>query len=450
MANLNTTLRKLFNPSRSIPYWLLFILIATALIHSFLIDKHFACDGVVYFWEMLEKRDFVHHDWTRQYSLYITQWPVVIALKSGVNDLCFLNKLFSFGVFSVYLLSFSLCIYSLRGMEKTMLVWPLLSMAAFNLTTDYHLTGEFPVVMLLSWPILFLILRRHPTLTDLIILVLLLFTFTRIYQSAALIATVFIVLMVYQQFRLKSRRPRIWFVVLIFLCLAAQIIAVYSVVYPYSETNKDSFIKGLNLLIYNIPAVVAIGFTGLLFIGLITKKTWIILITLIPLLYYVSYILRYNQGTHISISFSSRTLSATFFPLLLVFSLVFYYRQIKLTPLPLLMVAVFIGVMVGSNIRFSNDWKVFREDFRSTLRQNTGFVPVEKTCLFNGGGYWNWTNPYLSLAWSEGCVQTIVLNDPPRRTFPFDPRRVLLLKEYLTYAPGFLEIDSTAHVCKNK
>jgi hypothetical protein len=431
-------------------YMLLFLVIAAALLNSFLIDKHFACDGVYYFWEMLEKKDFVHHEWARQYSLYITQWPAVLAIKAGVTDIRILNGLFITGVFSIYVITFLISQHALRGGNINLLIWPLLTMAGINLSTDYHLTGEFPVVMLLSWPILFLMLRERPTLTDQFLLVVLLFTFTRIYQSALTISPVFILLMLYQQYHLKKKRPFIWFLLFTALCLAAFLIAGYTSINSGSQTNKISFIRGFGLLFLNIPAMASVCFIILFFLWLTLQKRWIGALTLIPVFAFMAHTLLINKGTPIFISFSSRTLSASFFPLMMIFALTLHFRHAAMSRLQILFLSLFIIVMVSGNIWHSRDWSNYRSDFKSTLSQKLGFVPVEETRLKNPMCFWNWTSPYLSLAWSEGCVQTIVMNEQPIQNFPYNPHEILWLKRYVSYSPYFLQVDPAITLCNQK
>lgn len=450
MTDFYPAVQKIVDPCRAFMYWILFFLIAIALANSFLIDKHFATDGVYYFRDLLQNRDFVHHDWARQYSLYLTQWPVVLALRMGVKDILILNRLFALSVFSVYLFSFSLCNYAVRGGDKSILIWPLLSMLAFNLSTDYHLTGEFPVVMLISWPVLFLILKENLNNADRILLLLLLIAFTRIYQSALTISLIFILLLLYQHFYHKRKRPMTELLILIFLCLAAFLIAFYTTLNPSSESNKDSFIIGLRLMFYNIPAIVSVFFIALFFISLILNKKWFYPVPLIPVMAYFVYILCVHHGIKIYISFAARSMSATFFPILLLLSLIFYFRKLQLSRFTILIPTLFTIVIITGNIKFSRDWREYREEFKKTLRQNIGFVQVEQTNLMNDMCYWDWTSPYLSLVWSDGCVRSIVVNVSSRRYFPENPYKRLLLKDYLTYDPYFFAIDSSAVVCNKK
>ena len=279
-------------------------------------------------------------------------------------------------------------------------------------------------------------------------LFLLLVFYTRIYQSALAVAMILAGILLFQLFYLKQRRsPSAFipaFVILIFIFL----IGVETVIHPLSENNLSSFRTSFPFYRYNLPLLISLAFLLLFVSGLLLRRNLIVLFSLVPVFYAVYYILTSAHGISAGVSFMSRSVSLTVLPLMLLVSAIFYYRNTKLTKSAPVILILFVVVMVTVNIRFSSDWKAFKRDFTSVLCHNSGFVPLEKTELLNNSCQWSWPNPELSLAWSGGCVRTIVLNDTVYRKFPIDPRRQLLLKEYLKYSAVFLHIDSTATVCR--
>ena len=228
---------------KKIPFYLfLFSIISGTLFNSFLCDKHFSADGVDYFRRILEEKDFVHHDWARQYSLYITQWPVVLAVKLGIKNIPMLSLIFAFGIYSVYLISLLFCISALRKREKSLLLWPIASMVALNLSTDYHLSGEYPVVMLMAWPVLFYIIRQNRHWSDEIILWGFLIFFSRIYQSAVVISMIFLAVLLYQYFLTHEKHGLIKITIPVLLCLLIFLISLITIVFPHSQKNEISFL----------------------------------------------------------------------------------------------------------------------------------------------------------------------------------------------------------------
>jgi len=432
---------------KSSPYWLLFIVISISLFNSFLIDKHFSADGIHYFCQILEKKTFVHHDWSRQHALYITQWPVVLALQLGVKDIAVLNMLFATGIYSVYLLSFLLCNHALRGKDKTLLIWPLLSIVSLNLTTDYHLSGEFPVVMLMAWPILFFLLRTKMSRTDKVILFLLMIFYSRIYQSAMGISFIFFLLLLYQFFILRQKRNTYELYPLLILTLFIFFVSFESTIKPFSESNRFGFLSKMPLILFNKPLVASFAFLILISPGIIFRKKWLYFIALLPIFYLFYILFTEKHGPSAIISFASRSVSVTVLPMLLLMSLFFYYKNLRLTRLPILIMSLFILVMVAVNIQFSNDWRNFKKEYSLALESHSGIVSIKQTNLWRNPCKWEWTNPFLSIAWSNGCVRTIIINDEKLSKFPYDPHTRILWTEYLHYSPEFLKIDSSVSIC---
>ncbi len=428
-------------------YWFLFLLISAALVNSFLIDKHFSADGVYYFFQILQKRTFVHHDWARQYSLYLTQWPVVLALQLGVKDVIALNRLFALGIYSVYLISFLLCDIALCEDDKTMLIWPLLSMVALNFSTDYHLSGEYPVVMLLAWPILFYLIRNRLTTADRVILLLLMVLYSRIYQSAMAASVVFGGLLVYQNLFRKPGRPAVELYILLLLSALIFAIAWYTTIHPFSDANKTAFLDNLPLVLHNEPLCISMVFMVLFAFGSAFRKPWIYAASMLPLLFYLGTLFISAQGVPARISFASRSVSTFILPLFMLTALFLHYRGFRFDRIPLLIISLFIALMVAGNIRYSVDWLQYKEEYVAVLNSHSGFVPVEKTCLMKNPCQWGWTNPFLSLAWSDGCVHSIVMNQPSKNGFFKTPFRHLKWTNYLCYSKVFLAVDSTVRIC---
>ena len=139
---------------------LLFLFISLSLINSFYVDKHLSTDGVNRFCDILDNKDFTYWAWSRQFVSFLTEWPLVLAVKSGITDIPILLKWFAFGIYLPYLISFLICIYALRDENKTLLLFFLASMVAINLSSDYILAGEHHVMVNMSWQIIFILLRR--------------------------------------------------------------------------------------------------------------------------------------------------------------------------------------------------------------------------------------------------------------------------------------------------
>jgi hypothetical protein len=134
-------------------------------------------------------------------------------------------------------------------------------------------------------------------------------------------------------------------------------------------------------------------------------------------------------------------------PLMMIFSLVFSSYKLQLTKSASLIFSLYVLVMAAGTIHYSKGWNEFREKFIQVAENNTGFVPIEKTALANNSFGWQWNNAQLAIVWSSPCVKSIILNEPGLAWQPYNPRKKLILKDYVKYDPYFLSVDKDITVC---
>ena len=84
----------------------LFAVISGALWIGFAADTYFASDGSFYFSIILDNATFTGVAPSRAHAEYLTQWPLVLAVRSGVTDLETLEIFFGFGIWFPWILSF--------------------------------------------------------------------------------------------------------------------------------------------------------------------------------------------------------------------------------------------------------------------------------------------------------------------------------------------------------
>ena len=90
----------------------LFTVISAALWIGFSADTYFASDGSFYFAIILDNATFTNVAPSRAHAEYLTQWPLVLAVRSGVTDLYALEIFFGLGVWFPWILSFALSLYA--------------------------------------------------------------------------------------------------------------------------------------------------------------------------------------------------------------------------------------------------------------------------------------------------------------------------------------------------
>jgi hypothetical protein len=431
-------------------FTVLFIIISYALFNSFRLDKHLSADGINYFRIVLDTADFTAIAWSRQFANYLTQWGLVLAVKSGLKDISTLINIFAAGIYLPYVLCFGFCLWALRGDNKTLLIFPLSSMVAINLSSDYVLAGEHHVMVLLSWPILFFLLRRQPfTWADGFWASALLILFCRAYETATIPALIYAVGFSLRYRLSQDKQEKYISGLCLALCIAVLIIGLANAINARDPINRSSFVDGVGAVLENREAVVASTFIFLFTAGLLWRGSWLACLAAVPLLVYSYVVLSAEHGVSAYVSFSSRTLSLTLLPVLLTMTIVSWYYGIDINNrYNHAIFAAFILIMVMGNVRFSSDWSTFRQDVIETLRDKQGFIPIEHTHLQDNPYRWSWNNSQLGLVWSRECARAILLNPQDISWEPFNPRQTLVLKRYVEYHQLFESIDNDATICR--
>jgi hypothetical protein len=427
---------------------LLFLVVSCSLLNSFSIDKHFSANGVHMFVRILDEADVAHFDWSRTFARYLTQWPLIIAVKVGLTDMTTLSRCFATGIYFPYVLSFALCIYALRSESKTLLFFPLMSMVAINLPSDYILAGQHHVMVAMSWPILFFLLRRTGlTWRDGLLLWTSLILFSRLYETAVVPAVIFYFLCVVRLGTFRHKQEAILSGISLLLSLAVVVISVYFIADPLSARNEADFMTNMTRTLTNFGAVASGCFSMVFTAGVVLRKRVVIVSAAVPLLIYVLFRVFVNYHLSTLVSFASRSLSLTLLPVLLLCAIMVWYFKSELNKTNILIFTTFIVLMTAVNIYDSNDWRDFRAQVKQIVETQRGYVSIKDTVLRTNRNRWGWNNTEFGLVWSAPCVRAVLLNPSHIRWEPFDPRKELVLKKYLQYDAFFKTVDESISTC---
>jgi hypothetical protein len=437
----------------------LFLCLAAALLNAFRIDKHFSADGVHYFAAVLENGDFFRVDGARRFAEFLTQWPLVLAVRAGLTHVPTLSAVFALGLFLPSVLSFAASVYAVRGENSALLALPILALAAVSLPADYLLVGEHHVMVALTSPILLLILRRAPpTWWDGGLLGLALLAFSRSYPTSVVPAALFAVLLALRlprphAFAAEVAEPagrRAVFVRggALLLCLVTIAFGVVAVIDPRDPANRDSFRLALTIP-YHYPAVAGLAGAALLTLSAFALP-WRLaqracgIGAAAALVYGARSAWSVADGLTAHQSFSTRTLSLTLLPPLLLLAVAAHRRAPRLETAQRFLLAAVVCVAVLGNFLQASHWNHFRGEMKALLTTRHGFVPVETTTLYAHPCRWGWTSPSLSVVWSYPTVRAIIENRRGEPWTPFDPKRTLILKRYLRYDAAFSASESVA------
>lgn len=425
-----------------------FSIIILALSISIFFDKHLSADGAHYFALILETHTFTYIDWTRQYANYFSQLLLVIAVNSGINDIDILRTIFGMSVLLPYILVFLFSLFALRGEDKSVILFVLISMITINLTSDFILVGEHQALALLSWPILFFLLRRTLlTWWDALFLFGLMFLYTRLYATA-LVPAVFFIVIAFWRMRNTLLIPQkvYYFVAFVFATIAA-IISAYAILYPRSPGNKAGFSQVILQSICIPEVITSFIFLILFFCGWFFKRRILIWAAMIPVVIFIGYVISTKYVITAEQSFGNRSLVLTLLPFLLFMAIALHHKQVKADVTVYVAFMVFISIMAYDNFLSTVQWNHFRHQMLSVLHTRHGFVRMEDTPMNISPYKWSWTNSELSAIWSGGCVRTIVLNAENIGWEPGGPPQTFILKSYICYRDEFLMFDSSLCKC---
>ena len=433
---------------------------AFSFLVKIVVDKHLSLDGVNYFFHVLENTGFANIAWSRRYTEYLTEWPLVLCVWLGMTSIDYLTKIFGAGIFFPYVLSFCLCWWITNEEDRVYLFFPLASFVGFNLLSDYDLIADHHVLALMTWPIMLLLIKNRPlSIREGILLWALIFVYSRMYETAVVNALIMsLVLMV----RMVKFRLRLEYVIgavaLILLAVAAYISVIY-IVDPRSPTNRGAFLDSILVNQRNWEAIATSGFLSLFFLGWLITDRWLVLkdlvfvIALVPIVVYVlARIAHPEYAVTAYLSFSSRTLVGIVIPGLIIGCAVIGFLRATITSTGLVSFAIMFVTMIGFNLYDLRHWNEVRVEFAKLANSTEIFIPIEETALADPQRdlrhhRWSWNNSLLSLVWSDGCVRSVVLNPEKGPQGPFDPREELVFKRYLEYDKRFRTVDAGVRIC---
>lgn len=430
-------------------FYLLFIVISLSLFSSFYVDKHLSADGVYYFTWILDNCDFIKFDWSRQFADYLSQWPLVLAVKLGLTNIQMLIKIFALGIYFPFLISFLLCIYALRKEDKLILIFPLISMATICLSSDFILISESLVMANMAWPILLILLRREPlSWADGILLCGLLFIFCRLYQTSLIPALIYMAICIVRLFYNEERKQRIILISAILLSIPIIAVSFYFIVSPRDAANATGFLFGMAASLFMSVAIIVFIIKSLVPFRTSYKFLIFTILSIIVLQIITFLILRqfiesgiserlFGNGVLSCLSFVNRSLTITLLPALLIAAALVRFFKIELDRICILSFTLFILIMVAESMLTTYEWRNFRTQLTQIVKNGNGYIPIEETNINSNSCRWSWNNTELGLVWAAPDIKAILLNNRHLKNNsswqPLDPHKSLILKKYLKY-----------------
>ncbi len=414
----------------------LFAVISGALWAGFSADTYFASDGSFYFAIILDNGTFTNIAPSRAHAEFLTQWPLVLAVRSGVTDLATLERIFGLGIWFPWVLSFGISLYATRE-RPALIFFFLISLVSLNLAAWCLIYGEHLVLLSLAWPIFFFgIVRRPLTVLEQVITAALLIAHLKLYETTLVSGSIFTVIFAFRAWVEKNPRERWGSGILAALALASVVIAVTWILFPRDPENRGHFLGAILASLLHPYPWMGVSFVVLNFLGVIFSSRKLLLAGWVAPLA-IGVVSIFAPGIMGGISFSTRTLTLTALPLLLFATVLFSLSKFKLTKRWAVSIsALVIGISL-LHVRHLQTWVEFKSEFTGILKEENGFVdPADHGDI----DHWGWTNPLLSYVWSEGEIKAVILNRNFKDGYePFDPFTEMVMEKYLTKKPDFLK-----------
>ena len=416
---------------------LLFVLISAVLWIGFSVDTYFASDGCYYFKILADKMWFTEINPSRAHAEYLSQWPMVMAVNSGVTDLKLLEVIFGFGLWFPWLIGFIISLYATR--EKPFLIFfYLLSLASLNLAAWALLIGEHLVLLSVAWPLFFLsIIKRPLNWIERGLTLLLLITHLRLYEAAVITGALIGFIFLIRLWLLEGKYERFFSILFVIIAFYSVHISLGEALNPRDPNNRTSFFKAMTHALGHPYPWIGLSFIFFSALAQFFRKRLLLKLTLIiPAVIGIGSLI--YGGVPGGVSFSTRTLTLSILPIFLVLAGAYAFSFVKAGKVLVYSTSAFVILISLLHLRHLQDWLTFRSLFKSILAEKSGFVKPEP--YGEPLKHWGWSNPLLSYLWSDGTIKTIILNPGDQgpedeRWRPFNPYTEIILERYLEERP---------------
>lgn len=424
-----------------------------SVVFEILSSRSFYGDGAFEFIRVMQAQGFSASMWSRHFSFYIFEFPMVLAIKLGVTNLTWLRLAFGLGCLWPWPVAIMLC----HWISPKNLWLAIVGCAAGYLNTAFMAVGGNVFAHVLFWPSLFVILFARPLKPAAAAILLasasgILFC----YESQLILCTPLALLALWRAWEEKKENRRwAWTVFLIAaaLFIAAISVGLCGVLMPELQANFAGFKTStfgmfkhmgwtLSWTVIWIAIALAASFSET-FWRVISNKPGIYFLFALLMVWGIWPLLAPNRWDN-GLQYDNRALD-TLAPLgLLPIALIARFRpqwiESKLKRLGQFAAALLIAQslwQISATIHWYQDvlW------MRKILASNHGIVPLHSTALATDGmegrelrrdaigGRFDWTWPSLSIALSpqlkiSSFVCSEVFLDPAIREHywqPFDP-----------------------------
>lgn len=428
--------------------WLLYMALGIYIIHiiyAIISFRLLYADGSYYFVSILAKYSFMQWG-ARKFAQIASQIPLVAALKLGIKDISVLGYIYGTSLFISFPISLIICYWAAKE-EIRYLVFPLLSLVAGFMNTEFFIISEHNFLLYLFWALLFLMLFRKGLISS-ILIVLLAFPTLLSYQSMLFFGPILAIIAIWRGLRIRSQRfmQFFWYILALWF-LAGAIIALQTTLTPEDPSNFQNFYRSTLFFMghgsFHYP-----GILSLLILFMITillwkpeglERFWFWIIAAISVACVIVALLPSVSPTTLALNlqYRARVLNV-YLPILLACCLLAIHGK-WFTVGPAVwhkayLLLALLGISQGLwHLSATYQWNKYLLIFRQEIHRNCGLIPFEQSVLsaldkaphhISRSMNWGWTMPVMStiLGAQNGQIRTIIDNSPaPGYWEPFDP-----------------------------
>jgi len=426
-------------------------------------------DGSHEFIGVLEAQNFVSLMWSRHFAFYIYEFPLVLAIKSGVTNMGLLRLAFGLGCYLPWPAVLACCYW----MSPKHFWLATVGCAAGFLNAAFMAVGEHILAHAFFWSSLFAILFARPLKPSAAVILLISATgFLFSYESQLFLCLPLAALSLWRIAEERMVKPREnkffqWSVLLAAagLFLAASGIGLYAVLKPEIPVNFGGFRANAESLLWHkgwtltwtiIWACLMLGaWLSENFWKIITSRPAIIIQIIALAIWGMWPLLRPDQ-LDTAREYDNRILDLLVPLLLLPVALILRYRPAWIASKEKYlaqMAAILLAVQSLWQICASWQWHKDVGRLQTLLSANAGPIPLRSTVLARSSmeswrADFDWSWPCLSIALNPSKnIKSMVCSEfyiNPRYHFwqPFDPLDAKTLPDLQHYGIDFAEYKS--------
>jgi hypothetical protein len=386
-------------------------------------------DGALYAFNILRTADFSHASETRISATYLTQYPLVAAVRLGLHDIRLLIRLYTATLFAVPVVA---CLITTWFSRRDPLLFStnLTFIFAVFYTTNFEIIGEYHVLYSLYWcAFVLLITGRCDVLRFAGLLPLIGIVLTRSYEISVILCPILSLLCLWRTRVSNDPAARAILLVSAYLFAVGAWFGLQGSLFPRDPANAGNFTSALFVPAFYIVPVEIAALFALAAAANLAVGWWRVAAVAAVLIATARFAWRHFGAAHVLSLGPAYVQRATVVPIILVLSLLgllsiaLERRWPRLASVPVLFALLPAAMVFAVDLHDTIGWKAYMNAFCETLattasaEQRLAFPRKPQAQKYG----WSWTYPTMSILLRPAGSQAIVTDADHDSWQPFDP-----------------------------